>query len=283
MKNNNMKNFLKYLIMCLICVVVFASYLIYVDLITRNNTKCKVIDQEYSKNLIEEKKDFQVENKVENGLENVKLSLQKNPNEILYSYISLPLSHSYGANLIPLLMSALITTGDLLELGVGMFSTPLLHKVAFDFNRKLVSVDTDYEWLQRFILYNKTQSHKIYWLQNEDAALPVPAEKKWGIVLVDQLYRLRARNVIKYANFSEIVVVHDTEKIREQIYWYEKANIGSYYKYACKFSLYGHLGEKGNYSSTTIYSNYIDVEAELKPIFDRVNTPFGHKTCDMTM
>ena len=65
----------------------------------------------------------------------------------------MPQDSYYGSNSIPLTAAALLTDGDLLELGMGLFSTPLLHEIAADSDRNLVSIDTDPNWLKKFITY----------------------------------------------------------------------------------------------------------------------------------
>lgn len=95
-------------------------------------------------------------------------SFSENPIETLYRYVSLPIDYKYGSNSIPLAVAALSTKGDILELGMGMFSTPLLHKVAIDQGRKLVSVDTEFEWVEKFAPYNISSSHKVYFLSMDD-------------------------------------------------------------------------------------------------------------------
>lgn len=264
-----MKNI--FLFLC-VFVLVFVFYLTYSDSVSGI---CEICDEKNSISTYDEK--------INNQLEYVKSSLNKNPNELVYSYVNLPLDFTYGGNLIPLVISTLITTGDMLELGVGSFSTPVMHKIATDFNRRIVSVDTDSKWMSKFLLYNQTRSHKIYLLDKEESLMKFGLDKEWSVVLVDHYYpRLRPLNVINFANLSKIVVVHDTDKTREHTYLYEKSQMRSYYKYACKFSIFDGPSKRV-YSSTTILSNYIDVESELKPLFDRVKTTYGHESCNLSM
>ena len=72
-------------------------------------------------------------------------------------------SFNYATHL-PCLMKAVEkTTGDILELGVGLFSTPYLHYVAMLQNRKLVSYENVPEWAQYFIDYGyQNENHEIY-------------------------------------------------------------------------------------------------------------------------
>jgi hypothetical protein len=205
---------------------------------------------------------------------------RRQPVDWLYAYVNLPLDFKHGSNLIPLTMATLVTSGDMLELGMGLFSTPLLHKISFDFNRQLVSVDTHLDWMRKFAFYNQTQAHKLYHLPNEKLLSEFGLKKRWGMVLVDHIYaEIRPTNVIKFANLSSIVVAHDTEKANEGFYKYEQAEIRKHFKYVCKFSLY-QSANKNSYISTTMLSNFIDLVRVLKPLFDNVRTEYGHESCN---
>ena len=57
------------------------------------------------------------------------------------------------------------TKGDVLELGMGLFSTPLLHWLCLDQNRNLVSLDRQ----QKYFDLNKrfrSDIHKIYLVED---------------------------------------------------------------------------------------------------------------------
>lgn len=108
-------------------------------------------------------------------------SIQSDPNDLVYQFVSLPLDNTFGSNSIPLAVSALLTDGDILELGMGLYSTPMLHRIAAATNRVLYSVDTDYEWLKKFIIYNSTRSHKIFHV-TESSLFHYGSEKSWGLV-----------------------------------------------------------------------------------------------------
>ena len=67
----------------------------------------------------------------------------------------------YLGNAIPLAVSAIAAEGDILELGLGMFSTPILHKIAYDKNVEFYSVETDEKWAAKFKHYALTKSHYV--------------------------------------------------------------------------------------------------------------------------
>lgn len=204
--------------------------------------------------------------------------LKKSPNEIVYSYVKKPLDLGFGSNLIPLTVAALATTGDILEIGMGKFSTPLLHDISSNFDRDLTSVDSNRDWVNQFVNYNSSSYHKVFYIDYDDL-FAYGQDKRWGLVLVDHTNASsRFFNVIRFAKSSRMVVVHDAEKINEKIYLYEKYNIVSYFKYACKFSLY--LSKSQTlYVSTLLLSNYIDMD-EINQILSKIKTENGHVACD---
>ena len=103
-------------------------------------------------------------------------------------------------------------------------------------------------------------------------------DKKWGIVLVDHLSgENRYLNMINFSNISQIVIGHDAEKGFEHYYKYEANKVKSYFKYACKFSIYDE--SRITYVSTLLLSNFIDVRS-FKAIFDKVSSDYGHASCD---
>lgn len=58
-----------------------------------------------------------------------KETLLENANDLVYRYVSLPLDFGMGSGAIPLAVCGMITNGDILELGMGLYSTNVLHKI----------------------------------------------------------------------------------------------------------------------------------------------------------
>lgn len=213
------------------------------------------------------------------------ISLDNDPNELIYAYIPLPIDYFYGSNLIPLTLIALITPPNhaFLELGMGLFSTPLLHRISHDQNRTLVSVDTDLAWISKFLPYNQTRLHRLFHVPNELLRFGLDRTDRWGLVLVDHMMvRDRAQSAIDFANLSLVVVVHDTEAPSDVNYNYSMSKMLESFKYTCKFSLYRGVKREdpNNYISTTVLSNFIDLDKWLKPMMLAVKTDHGHESCD---
>lgn len=104
---------------------------------------------------------------------------------------------------------ALAPKGHVLELGSGLFSTPLLHYMCAAQKRQLVTCEEDAKWLEKFRKY-ECSWHSLLHVPNWDKFERIDIER-WSIVFVDhspaerrgiELHRLR--------NNSAYLVVHDT-------------------------------------------------------------------------
>ena len=209
-------------------------------------------------------------------------SLIDKANDLVLKYVSLPFDYGYGSGMIPLTIATLLSDGPILELGMGKFSTPLLHSIGADQARQVVSLETDMQWMNKFGAYNLTKYHKIYHHENFDFLANYHSNQTWGMVLVDHIYgKLRPLHIIKFANLSKIVVAHDSETRSESDYEYEHRNVSGHFKYRCKYSIFD-SPQKNRYISTTILSNFVDLTA-LGNLFERIFTEYGHVACDDSM
>lgn len=116
----------------------------------------------------------------------------------------------YGSH-VPVLAAcmALAPKGHVLELGSGLFSTPLLHYLCASQKRQLVTCEENAEWLEKFRKY-ECSWHSLLHVPNWDKCDRIDIER-WTIVFVDhspanrrgiELNRLRGN--------SAYLVVHDT-------------------------------------------------------------------------
>ena len=135
-----------------------------------------------------------------------------------------------------------------------------------------------------YYIYKVTQEHRLYHLKSKDEINKYGLDREWSLVLVDHVNgNTRAFNAIALVQKAKIVVVHDSEKVAENIYMFEKNNMTGYFnfKYVCKFNLF--TKSKSGYVSTTLMSNFIDLETILTPAFKKVKTDYGHIPCDNSL
>ena len=144
------------------------------------------------------------------------------------------------------------TQGPILELGLGISSTPLLHALSFDQDRFLLSLENDPQFIEMFCRY-RSELHQIELVDNWDSADLVA---KWSVVLVDHKPEERRKQEIRrLANFAEYIVLHDSEPTNNSLYEYDQ--IYPLFKYR-----YDYTKTKVH---TTILSNFHDLNFLYNP------------------
>lgn len=119
------------------------------------------------------------------------------------------------------------TTGDVLELGMGWYSTPMLHFMCNGNGRKVVSVEHDKAWFDKFA-YMESRDHQMIRVDDWDTC-PV-FDCDWDVVLVDRRPdEGRADDVKKLADRARLIVCHDTGI--DQYYDMGRAFEGFKYRY----------------------------------------------------
>lgn len=114
---------------------------------------------------------------------------------------------SWGSHLPALLACVAATEGPVLELGVGHYSTTLLHAVCCP-RRRLVSVEDGAEFLRMFKEFNR-DGHELI-LSPEYECLGDLAQQSWSVVLVDHSPGTRrARDTMLFRDSAEYIVLHD--------------------------------------------------------------------------
>ena len=111
---------------------------------------------------------------------------------------------------VPILAWAVSTArGSILELGIGEYSTPLIHVLGR--RGRVVSLETDQEYVDRFAPFC-TDSHSLEHVQDWD---DVPAfSEDWDVVFVDNTpAEARARCIERLRDRARLIVVHDTHPL----------------------------------------------------------------------
>ena len=128
--------------------------------------------------------------------------------------------HPDWSSHIPTLIRAIeSTTGPVLELGTGISSTPLLHMLCFDQDRKLVSYDSDEKYINLFRKF-RTKEHEVIHVINWDEIEAKIMSMHWGVVFVDHKpAEQRIVEIKKLANNADLIVIHDSQ---DPAYHYEE-------------------------------------------------------------
>jgi hypothetical protein len=146
---------------------------------------------------------------------------------------------------LPVLMKVVnMTTGPILELGCGTYSTQYLHWACLPTKRPLTTYEnnpTFYEYLQQF----ERDLHAVHCVPSiVDADLSAP----WTVALVDCDRHPRGPVVAKLLH-AEYVIVHDTESRCERTHHY--GDVFRQFKYQWRW--------RDVIPNTTILSNIHDV------------------------
>src|SRR3990167_3439257 len=117
---------------------------------------------------------------------------------------------TWGSHL-PVLIKCLENSkGPVLELGLGISSTPLLHALCFDQDRFLLSLDNDPQFVEMFKKY-RSETHSIELVDNW-ATHPITPSPLWALALIDHKPEERRKEEIKrLADKAIFLIVHDTE------------------------------------------------------------------------
>lgn len=149
---------------------------------------------------------------------------------------------------LPILIKVLtMAQGPALELGMGPFSSPVMHWLCLDQKKILTSYDNNKDYHKANLSF-ANDKHGIFLTDDWDN-IPI-YNTHWGVVLVDHSpdYR-RKEEIKKLANKADYIVVHDTQSSEEKLYHYEE--IYPLFKYRYNY--------KRQKPYTTVLSNFKDL------------------------
>jgi len=158
-------------------------------------------------------------------------------------------SGRYGTHL-PCLIKALSkTTGDVLEVGMGVFSTPYLHYQCLLSNSHLVSYENFKNWYQFFIDYGyPCENHEVNFVEKYT---DMKIDKFWDVVLIDETPDSdRIVQIKRLANLAKYIVIHDSNGNKDGTYHYKE--IYPLFKYRIDWN------KDSNHA--TVLSNFVDLE-----------------------
>jgi hypothetical protein len=153
---------------------------------------------------------------------------------------------NWSTHMIPLITCALNTDGPILEMGVGDFSTPLLHSICSKNARFILSAEMDENWLNLFLDLEKNWHQFIHVKTAEDWD-NIGNEINWSIVFIDHSPgERRIFDIKRLRKNTDIFVVHDSQ---QPSYGYEPELSSFRYKY-----IYERYATK-----TTLVSDKVDI------------------------
>lgn len=164
--------------------------------------------------------------------------------------INMRVSTRYGTHLPCLIKAMEKTTGDVLELGMGVFSTPYLHYQCILSKRNLVSYENYKSWMDFFSQRYGYQDeyHKLIFVEDyKDADI----EKPWDVVLIDQSPDIsRSETIKRLADKAKYIIIHDSGTKFDKQYGYDK--IYPMFKYRTDWTK--------DTNNATVLSNFVDLK-----------------------
>lgn len=129
-------------------------------------------------------------------------------------------SLNYATHLPALMRACERTRGPILELGLGLFSTPYLHYLSRLTGRRVVSYDNHAPWAGLFLIaeYNKGQ-HEVRVVKEWDEADIDNTE--WAVALVDhEPGSRRTQEIRRLAQRAHYIIAHDSNNRYNREYRY---------------------------------------------------------------
>lgn len=124
-------------------------------------------------------------------------------------HLNANLSKNYTTHNAVLVKTLLNSEGLVIELGGGIFSTPLLHWLCKMQNRELITYEQEpnyYAFERQF----QSRQHRIRFVDDWDK-IPIP--KHAGVVFVDHHPpKRRMIETLRFKDVADFIVVHDTER-----------------------------------------------------------------------
>lgn len=135
------------------------------------------------------------------------------------------LTKEYTTNMTMLIKVLLISKGDVIECGGGIFSTPLLHWMCKMQNRKLITYETEpsyYNFERKF----QSPKHRVRFVKNWD---DIPIPKHVGVVLIDHHpSERRMVETLRFKDVADYIIIHDTERKSRE---YNQQEVFDQFKY----------------------------------------------------
>lgn len=157
-------------------------------------------------------------------------------------------SLAYGTHLPCLIKAFEKTSGDVLELGTGVFSTPYLRYACMLSGRKLTSYENYKDWYD-FLMkyYQNNENHQINFIEKYSDA---PIDRFWDVVLIDQTPdSSRGKEALRLKDRAKYIILHDSNPSNYKVTHYDQ--IYPAFKYRIDW-------ERDN-NRATVVSNIVDL------------------------
>ena len=109
------------------------------------------------------------------------------------------------------------TSGPVLELGAGWYSTPLLHELVARQGRLLITCESEADWLKRFAAWHANDHAHVHvpdwdWDALPESVRAAVLEQDYGLVLID--HAPADQRIVDAERFwprCQVMVMHDVQ------------------------------------------------------------------------
>jgi hypothetical protein len=134
------------------------------------------------------------------------------------------LSKEYSTHMAILVKALDMSSGPVIEMGGGLFSTPLLHWLCAYHKRKLIT----YEDSPLFFNFERlfiSRNHKIRLVKNWDE---VVVDGRCGVIFIDHdpydgsdVFARRKKDALRLVNNADLLVLHDSDHVgyKDEEFW----------------------------------------------------------------
>lgn len=153
-------------------------------------------------------------------------------------------SDPFSTHLVPLISAVLQTVGPVVEMGMGHYSTPVLHELCHD--RFLVSVDNDEQWFKQFEYLRRREHAMMYAADPDDwtacdSVIETLGLGKLGVLFIDNGGDVanRAKSIKRWGPHAVFTVIHDSNVVDSAgISKYGLDEIRADFKYSYEYEPY---------------------------------------------
>lgn len=101
------------------------------------------------------------------------------------------------------------TKGNIVEIGVGFYSTAALHEYGLKTKRTVVSIEDDPVWCKKFAEQYATGEHPFIYAPFAEA-IKFLKENSWSVIFLDESPgESRADHMVELLDNAEFIVIHD--------------------------------------------------------------------------
>ena len=150
-----------------------------------------------------------------------------------------------GSHLPALMKLVSMTTGPILEMGCGLYSTTPLHWACYTSKRRLVTYENNSDFTQ-FLMAYESSSHETHIIDDWDS---IDLSEQWSIAFLDHAPGPRRGIDAMRLSHVDYLVIHDSENSQARAYGLNK--VYRNFKYRYKYN--------DAYPHTSIWSNKHDV------------------------